>query len=144
MLGGMPSQQVLTIRRVNYLAGIEDNTASVRCGFEAGSKPAVADSIGDCGHDHKVHAADELGVFLGQRVEGAVGQQNRAVGPLWCVAVAGQRLTGGGDEPFATWSRTGGCSGLVSDSAAPVGGGCGQGVGDGSAVRCGIVDGASQ
>ena len=45
---------------------IEDHTASVRCGFEPGGEPSLANSVGDRSQHREVHATSEFGVFPGQ------------------------------------------------------------------------------
>jgi hypothetical protein len=41
-----------------------------------------------------------LGVGFGHRVDGAVGQHDRAVGAVWCVPALSQRFAGAGEKPF--------------------------------------------
>jgi hypothetical protein len=126
-------------RRITSV-GIEDHTASVRCGFEPGGEPGLADSIGGRSQHGEVHPTNELGMLSGQRVEWAVAQHDRAAHAAWFVPVLSQGSARRSDKPFSAWSRAGTCAGLVSNSAAPVGGGRVQGVRDGAAFRNRGVD----
>jgi hypothetical protein len=63
----------------------------VKPGFEAGSFEAVQEA----NHEPEVHTADEIGVLLGEGVEGAVGQsQSRGIG-AWLIAILAKHVSGG-------------------------------------------------
>jgi hypothetical protein len=104
-------------RRFGTSAGIEDDTASICCGFEPSSHRGFLELL-DYGSQHgEVHATNELGVVPGQRVDGAIGQHDRAVGAAWCVPALSQRFAGAVEKSFSAWLRTSGRSGLISDDA---------------------------
>jgi hypothetical protein len=81
----------------------------------AGSQRGLLELLDDGSQHGEVHATNELGVGPGHRVEGAVGQHDRAVGAVWCVPALSQRFAGAGEKPFPVCSGASGCSGLVSD-----------------------------
>ena len=101
------------------ICGHQDNTATVRCGFEPGNERGLLELLCDGSHDVEIHAADQFSVFSCQRIEGAVAKHNSAVSALWFVPVLCQSLAGAAEQSLAAWSRAGGCSGLVCDAAAP-------------------------
>jgi hypothetical protein len=122
----------------------QDNAASVRCGFEPGSERGLLELLCDGSHDGEIHAADQFRVFSGQRIEGTVAQHDGACRALCFVPVLGQSLAGASEKSLGAWSRTGGCSGLVCDAAAPASPRGFQGVGGGGVLRGRIIDSAGQ
>jgi hypothetical protein len=109
-------------------SGLEDDTASICSGFEPSRQRGLLDSLDDCSQHGEVYATNELGVLPGQRVEGVVGQHDRAAGAAWCVPALTQRFVGAVEKSFSACLRTSGCSRLISDGATRVGGRRLQGV----------------
>ena len=102
--------------------GHQDNAAAVWCRLEPGSEGNLVELFRDGSHDRQIHAADQFCMFSGQRIEGAVAQDDCTVGAVWFVAVLRQSLAGAGEKPIRAWSRASGRAGLICHIAAPSGG----------------------
>ena len=56
----------------------DPHTASVQRGVEFGTELAGADTVEDAFDERQVHAADQLGLLVGQHVERTVRERDRA------------------------------------------------------------------
>src|SRR5438552_16485189 len=81
----------------------EPDAALSRAGFEAGFEIGTSETVDESTHELEVHAADEVGVVLRQRVKRAVGQSHaRRVGARFVAKVAQHIRRGGEDRGAAT------------------------------------------
>src|SRR4051794_20127075 len=95
---------------------LQPHAAAARARVEYHGAGGVAGAVGDAAQQVQVHPADEGGELSGEPVEGAVTQDQRAVGivAVWLVAGVLQR----GEE--GPGGRAGGPAGLVGGSVEDV------------------------
>ena len=87
---------------------VENDTAPIRCGFQAGSKPSLADSVGDRCHASSRFMPQTSWVCSRARAsKGQLHNTKRVADAVWFVSVLSQDFANGGEKPFSAWSRAG-------------------------------------
>jgi len=76
-----------SVSRSNLGGSLHSDAAARRSRVKAGAHPLLAEPLQNSLEQMQVHAADQLGVFLGKSMERAVAQDDVASREMWLEAV---------------------------------------------------------